>query len=383
VAASGLLRNLTGSVAETALATVRIPQKTMGAAGRLRVNTLWSFTNSSNAKTIRIRFGGMSGTVFHSENPLTSQRAIRIITDIENRDAANAQVGKPVDVYGYGPSTNVPVTSAIDTNNNDVDLCFTGQLANSGETISLEAYHVELLMPPSQAEVGLYYAGDGILIASDFKISVDRATVPPLTSPAFLGTPTAPSPLPADNGSRLATTQFVQGLIAGLSTVYLTHDPVAARAQLGLGGLALLDLITWAQTDATLRAAMVDYRSGADAKFITPKVAFDSQAYVPLTDAATIAIDLNSGFNFSVTITTNRILGFPTNLKVGQNGFIDITQPSSGSKLLDFAGGYTFDSGVKPQLDSLANVTTSLFYHVRSLAEVRIGAAFKGVRATP
>jgi hypothetical protein len=259
----------------------------------------------------------------------------------------------------------------------------TAQLANAGDTITLEAYEVELLTSPQAAPTGLYYPGDGIKIDPDYKIYVDRSTVPPVLSPVFSGNPQAPTQSPGDNTSKIATTAFVQGLIAGLSTVYLTKDPVAARAQLGLGALALLNLITWAQTDATLRAAVADYRSGADQKFVTPMTAFSAQAYVPLVDAANIVLDLNTGFNFSVTITTNRTLNFPINPKVGQNGFIDVTQPSTGSKRLDFQTGYTYDQGVQPQIDSTPSATTSLFYHVRSATEVRIGIAFQGVRALP
>jgi hypothetical protein len=78
LSASAAQRVLTGSTVETALMTVHIPKGTMGASGRLRITTLWSMTNSANAKTVRVRFGGMSGTVFHQETPLANLAALRI-----------------------------------------------------------------------------------------------------------------------------------------------------------------------------------------------------------------------------------------------------------------------------------------------------------------
>jgi hypothetical protein len=381
--ASAQAATLTGTLTETALATIKVPARAMGTDGRIRVTALWSMPNSANNKTFRVRFGGMSGTAFHQETYGSGVQSSRVVIEIANRGAVNAQVGGPAGYAGVGTNSGAPILSAVNTDA-DVDVCLTAQLANTGETVKLESYLVELMMPPSQAQVGLYFGGDGILIhPTTFEIKVDRNTVPPKDSPVFDGTPTAPTPVASDNSLKLATTAFVQGLIAGLSTLYLTKDPVAARAALGLGNLALLNVVTWGQIDATLIAAVADYRSGADQKFLTSKAVYDAQAYVPLTDAATIAIDLNAGINFTVTLSTNRMLGFPTSLKIGQSGFIDIVQPAAGGKLLDFAAGYTFDTGTKPVLDTVANRTTSLYYHVRSGGEVRIGMAFVGVRATP
>ena len=66
--------------------------------------------------------------------------------------------------------------------------------------------------------------------------------------------------------------------------------------------------------------------------FITPKIVYDAQAYQSLAYGATIAVDLSAGINFTVSLTANAILGFPSNLKVGQSGFIDVVQPVAGDK---------------------------------------------------
>jgi hypothetical protein len=53
--------------------------------------------------------------------------------------------------------------------------------------------------------------------------------------------------------------------------------------------------------------------------------AWDSAAYVTLTDSATITPNFAIGYNFQVTINDNRILGAPLNPKIGQSGLIAVT----------------------------------------------------------
>src|SRR5687767_4986995 len=52
----------TGTTDETVVATVVIPGGLMGTNGRLRVTSLWTWPNSANSKTVRVRFSGLSGT---------------------------------------------------------------------------------------------------------------------------------------------------------------------------------------------------------------------------------------------------------------------------------------------------------------------------------
>jgi hypothetical protein len=374
----------TGNTTETALATITVPARAMGKNGRLRVTTFFSMPSSASAKTFRVRLNGIAGTVFYSEAFGTGILTAHAVIEIANRDSASSQIGGPINSSGLGSSTSAIVTSAINTDNADVALVISGQLAASGETIKLEGYLVELMQPPQQAAIGLYFAGDGIVInPTTFEVKVDRATVPTKASPAFTGTPTAPTPADADDSTKLATTEFVHNLVNALSNVYMTGDPEDARTLMGLGALALLSTVSWNEINASLRATAADYRGGVDQKFLTAKNVYDAQAYVGLTDAATIAVDLATGINFTVTLSTNRILGFPTGLKIGQSGFIDIVQPPGGGKLLDFAAGYTFDNGAKPVVDTVTGRITSLYYHVRSGGEVRIAIAFNGVRAIP
>jgi hypothetical protein len=131
----------TGDLTETTLATVTIPANSMGANGLLRVTLLWSFTNSANIKHLITRFDGIAGTIFSHLQPTANARARQQFL-IANRGATNLQVGQPVDLIGPGFSTAALVAGAIDTTA-DRDLVFNAQLANTGETITLEEYLVE------------------------------------------------------------------------------------------------------------------------------------------------------------------------------------------------------------------------------------------------
>ena len=57
---------------------------------------------------------------------------------------------------------------------------------------------------------------------------------------------------------------------------------------------------------------------------------------VALTDAATIAVDFDTGQNFTVTLAGNRALGNPTNVTAGQTGSIFVTQDGTGSRTLSY-----------------------------------------------
>lgn len=136
--------NNEGSTAEEALATVAIPAGAMGPNGILKVTALWSFTNSANDKTLRVRLGGILGSVFMAR-VLTTNLSEQTVTMIRNRNAQNSQVGfQTAAGTFFGPSSNNVVTAAVDTSA-AVDLVISGQLETAAERVTLEAYQVEVL----------------------------------------------------------------------------------------------------------------------------------------------------------------------------------------------------------------------------------------------
>lgn len=130
----------TGDTSQTTLATVTIPANSMGKNGRIRVTTVWSYTNSANNKSLRVSFGG---TNFLSSN-VTTTASVQDQRTISNRGVTNSQVGLTSTVGGFSSSAVSPVTASVDTTA-DVSLIFSGQLANSAETVTLESYLVELI----------------------------------------------------------------------------------------------------------------------------------------------------------------------------------------------------------------------------------------------
>lgn len=68
-------------------------------------------------------------------------------------------------------------------------------------------------------------------------------------------------------------------------------------------------------------------------------------AVVPLTDAATVALDLSAGNNFFLAVAGNRTLGVPTNPVAGTGFEVDVLQDPTGSRTLAYAWIYTWAGG--------------------------------------
>lgn len=89
-----------------------------------------------------------------------------------------------------------------------------------------------------------------------------------------------------------------------------------------------------------------------------------------LTDAATIAVDMSLGNNFSVTLGGSRTLGNPTNLNAGQSGIIFITQDATGSRTLAYSSYWDFPNSTAPTLTTTANAIDVLVYTVRTSTSI-------------
>lgn len=137
----------TGTTDETILATVRVPGGAMGLWGLLRVTHWWSYTNSANNKSPRIRLGGISGLIFGAPVHTTTVQS-HMQHSVANVGAANVQeYFLASNTTGFSATTGaVASAGAIDTSV-DQDLVITAQLASGSETMVLRRYLVELLVP--------------------------------------------------------------------------------------------------------------------------------------------------------------------------------------------------------------------------------------------
>jgi len=125
-------------------------------------------------------------------------------------------------------------------------------------------------------------------------------------------------------------------------------------------------------------ATASEYRSNTAAKVLSTDKVWAAAAEVALTDGASIAVDLDAGINFNVTLAGNRTLANPTNAKVGQSGYIRVVQDATGSRTLSFGTNYEFAGGAATTLSTAANAEDILVYQVVSATRIVV-SAIKGV----
>tara|TARA_Y100001937_G_scaffold73083_1_gene99373 strand:+ start:134 stop:784 length:651 start_codon:yes stop_codon:yes gene_type:complete len=169
--------------------------------------------------------------------------------------------------------------------------------------------------------------------------SLVEVTGAPLASPTFTGTPAAPTAAAGTNTTQIATTAYVQGESFAKTNVAQSFT----KGQRG-----------------------------------TP---------VALTDAASVAVDLSLGNNFTLLCTSSvgatRALANPTNAVAGQSGLITITQASGGGNALTFSSNYKFagGSGQAPSLTTATGGAVDVLpYSVKSATEIIIGKPLSDVK---
>lgn len=129
-------------------------------------------------------------------------------------------------------------------------------------------------------------------------------------------------------------------------------------------------------TATTTDRGVVEFATAAEYRANTPLRGLDNQDVwsaadlVGLTDAATIAVDMSLGFNFSVTLAGNRTLGNPTNTKNGQSGIIAVTQDGTGSRTLGYSANWDFAAGAPFTLSTTIGAVDILSYFVRSATSI-------------
>ena len=86
---------------------------------------------------------------------------------------------------------------------------------------------------------------------------------------------------------------------------------------------------------------------------------------ITLIDAGSIVLNLSTGNNFIVTLTSNRTLANPSHGTAGQTGQIYVQQDGAGSRTLAFSSYYKFSGGIAPTLSTAANAKDLLVFNVR------------------
>lgn len=120
------------------------------------------------------------------------------------------------------------------------------------------------------------------------------------------------------------------------------------------------------------------WNSSASKVAVTDRLQLAMQ-YVTLTDATTIAVDCNTGINFTVTLGGNRLLGNMTNKVIGRSGIIEVVEDATGSRTLSLSSDYKTDSGAGLTLNTSAGRINGIMYHIRGANAVWLSIPFKGV----
>jgi hypothetical protein len=140
LAKSGSQVSHTGDTDDTTLATIPISRRVLGKNGVIRVTSIWSHTNSANAKYMRTK---LQDVIVNGTTATTSSSS-QIIAHLVGRDEFASRVGPATDLNGYGSSTSSTFISSANAEN-ALTITITGKVANSTETITLEAYIVEII----------------------------------------------------------------------------------------------------------------------------------------------------------------------------------------------------------------------------------------------
>ena len=216
-------------------------------------------------------------------------------------------------------------------------------------------------------------------------------------SPAFTGTPTAPTAGSSTNTTQIATTAFAQPRDADLTSLSSCQSGAAAAlALLTSTEVAALDGFTGDKDDliyakdlkATgVTATEFDYLDGVtsaiqtqlDAKGVGDAVLASDQnwtgaqrgAITTLTSAASITIDFGASNNFKLE-TGHAAIAFanPTTEVEGQSGSIFITQGSTTCAAPTWGNQYFFAGGTAPSLTGTTGKVARIDYIVQEAGKI-------------
>ena len=232
-------------------------------------------------------------------------------------------------------------------------------------------------------------------------------------SPAFTGTPTAPTAGSSTNTTQIATTAFVHGGYqpldadltslsscqsggaAALAALTSTEIGIIDGATVSTAELNTLDGFTGDKDDLIyakdLKATGVtttefDYLDGVtssiqtqlDAKGVGDAVLASDQSWSgaqrgtinALTSAATVTIDFNAGNNYSITLGHNVAFANPTNQTAGQSGSIFLTQDGTGSRAPTWGTDWDWAGGTAPTLTTTASAVDRVDYIIAASTKI-------------
>lgn len=131
----------TGNTTETVLATIAVPA--MPAGARMRFTYMFGGTGTAGTKTQRVYFGATGSGTGSTQYGLQASTAAVLssnITIMIQNVTTSSQIGPGLAVTAAAITSSVSTTVAT-------EITFTGQLANSADTITLLGYSLEIILP--------------------------------------------------------------------------------------------------------------------------------------------------------------------------------------------------------------------------------------------
>lgn len=130
-------------------------------------------------------------------------------------------------------------------------------------------------------------------------------------------------------------------------------------------------------------ATAAEYRKAHPDKVLKANVVWDAMAEVTLTDAASIAWNMDLGYDFTVTLKGNRMLANPTNARAGKRGRIRVVQDVAGSRTLSFGNLFEFFGMIPPTLSTTSGDEDILYYDCISPTRIILTLGKKLGKASP
>jgi hypothetical protein len=181
--------------------------------------------------------------------------------------------------------------------------------------------------------------------------------------------------LKTNTGSAISLQQSTNILVAcDGSELYKLEVPTSVSA-FTINTLTATSIDTSVINASLVSAANGTFTSTVSANTVDTSIAIITDATfagqvvgtpVTLTDATSIALDLATGNNFTVTLAGNRTLENPTNAVAGQTGQIYVIQDGTGSRTLAFGSNYKFPNGTAITISTSTSSVDLLVFNVRS-----------------
>lgn len=302
---------------------------------------------------------------------ITGAESTAIATINNNNDAIVSEIDNTLSRDGSSPNT---MGADLDMNSNDIlnaASIETSILVLNGTPLATELFAIGPTGPAGTLAVGTVSTLTPGSSATVVNVGTSTAAILNFGLPQGSAGAGTGDMLKSSNLSDVASASTAFTNIKQVGTTSATGVlQIASNAEVLAGTDTAHAIVSSALQSRVATAAQ--YRANTTGYLLTTDKVWSAMAEVTLTDAATVAVDMSSGFDFVVTLAGNRTLGAPTNTKVGQRGRIRVVQDATGSRTLALASAYKTAGATGITLSTPAASVDYLDYDVVSSSNIRV-----------